>query len=86
MAPHIRATPFTIKSTITRPRDQFHRHQRDPSSWNLSDKPKDETLLVTLAYAIDECFECDKNEKFYVYPTTAVMENAYKEAAGMDTN
>ena len=66
VAPHIRATPFTTKSTITRPRDQFHRHQRDPSSWNLSYKPKDETLLVTLAYGIDEYFECNKNAEFYV--------------------
>ena len=39
---------------------------------------------MTLAHAIDEHFECDKNEKFCVYPTAAVMENAYKEAAGMD--
>ena len=84
VTPHIRAAPHTTKSTNTRPRDQFYRHRRDPSSWNLADMPKDGALLVTLACAIDKCFECDKNEKFCVCPTAVMMENAYMEAAGID--
>ena len=39
---------------------------------------------MTLAFAIDEHFECDKNEHFCVCPTTAAMENAHMEAAGID--
>ena len=84
VTPRMQATPHMTKSANTRPRDQHHNYQRDPTSWNLADKPKDETLLITLAFAIDECFECEKNEKFCVCPTTAVMENAHMEAAGID--
>ena len=84
VTPHTRATPCTTKSVNMRPRDWHHKCHRDPASWNLDEKPKDEALLVTLAFAIDEHFECDKNKKFCVCPTTTVMENAHMEAAGID--
>ena len=84
VTPHVRATPHATKSVNMRPRDQHHEHRRDPSSWNLEDKPKDQTLLVTLAVAVDECFDCEKNASFCVCPATAVMENACMEATGID--
>ena len=63
--PRMRATPCVTKSANARPRDQCHNYQRDPTSWNLADKPKDETLLITLAFAIDEHFECEKNVPYH---------------------
>ena len=86
VTPHIRATPFATKSANMRPRDQCHNHRRDPTSWNVEDKPKDKTLLVLLSFAVDKCCECDKNAQFCRYPTKAVMENAHMEAAGIEVS
>ena len=66
-----------------RPHDQHHDRTRDPTSWNLEDKPKDKTPLVILSHIVDEHCECEKNAKFCVCPTMAVVENAHMEAAGI---
>ena len=84
VTPHIWATPCATKSANMRPHDQHHNRRRDPTSWNLADKPKDETPLVILSFAVDECCECDRHAQFHVCPTHAVMENAHMEAAGIE--
>ena len=84
VTPHIQATPHTTKSANMRPHDQHHNCRRDPTSWNLDDKPKDKTLLVLLSFAVDEHCECDKHAQFCVCPTEGVVENAHTEAAGIE--
>ena len=45
MTPHIRATPYMTRSTNMRPRDQCHNHRRDPTSWNIEDKPAGDSVF-----------------------------------------
>ena len=67
-----------------RPHDQHHNHRRDPTSWNLEDKPKDELPPLLLSFAVDEHCKCEKHAQFCVCPTKAVMEKAHTEAAGIE--
>ena len=82
VTPHICATPHATQSANMRPHDQRHSRKRDPTSWNLSDKPKDDTSLIFMSFAVDERCKCDKNTCFCVCPAHAVMENGHMEAGG----
>ena len=78
----IRATPHTAKSSDTRPNDVHRNRKRDPSGWNLDEKPS--MLLMFLSFAVDEHCKVEKNLAFCVCSTAAVVENAHMEAGGIE--